>query len=82
MSEITPDDVEALLDDDTARSVHDVAVELHPGKVRCSECDRSTGAFKQTRQQTRRAMRTLVDQNKVTSTPDWEFRLARRSDDA
>lgn len=78
--DITEDDVLDALSEDEAVGADEIARELHRGEVRCPNCHRKTASYEKTESEVRDALLTLVDHNRVTTTADWNYRLARRED--
>ena len=80
MKEISPESIEELLDTEEAVSLSWIA-EQFVETSSCSECGHSTIEYENAREEVDFAMALLMDRGKITSTPDWKYRLARRSDD-
>lgn len=76
MTEVTEADIIEVLSADEAKSQHEIAQSIHEGEVRCSECGQVSEEFEAVKQEVKRALREALDNTRITTTPDWEYRLA------
>lgn len=72
-------DVEDVLSTDRPMSRDDIVRAVLPDGVedRCPHCHRRTSTFEDVDEQVGDALGTLLSRGTVTSTPDWEYRLAK-----
>lgn len=74
-------DVFELLKEGGRMSIDDITEELAESDVRCPECGSVTREYELLREEVRDNLKTLMDQGKVGSTPDWEYKVPKRFHD-
>lgn len=81
MTEISEEDVVSVLTDDEAMSKVDIirAVSEDDVVLFCPECGSERATYRRVREDVDEALMKLMSKSKIVSTPDWNYRLARRA---
>lgn len=81
---ISPEDIAGVLDTETAIPKSEIIDRLVDTDERCPECGRRTAETKRARriatEQVDAALRNLMGKHQIVTTPEWNYRLARRAE--